>query len=79
MNQNHSFEDYKHEMRYRRHSYADRYFKSILTVIAICLMLIVIELASFMPVNASNSVIDVNIHQVGGRTIYRGIPVENNK
>ncbi|WP_165776071.1 hypothetical protein VKI21_10605 [Cyanobacterium aponinum UTEX 3222] len=50
-----------------------------MTVIAICLMLIVIELASFMPVNASNSVIDVNIHQVGGRTIYRGIPVENNK
>lgn len=57
----------------------DRTLEIILTVIAISLVMIVIELASFTPVNASNSLIDVNIRQVNGRTIYGGIPVEISK
>lgn len=57
----------------------DRYLKIILTVIAICLVMIVIELASFTPVNANNSVIDVNIRQVGGSSVFRSIPVEITK
>ncbi|WP_330203576.1 hypothetical protein [Cyanobacterium sp. Dongsha4] len=56
---------------------SDRYLKIILTVIAISLVMIVIELAT--PVNANNSVIDVNIRQVNGRTIYGGVPVEITK
>ncbi|WPF87376.1 hypothetical protein WEU38_11185 [Cyanobacterium aponinum AL20118] len=56
---------------------SDRYLKIILTVIAISLVMIVIELAT--PVNANNSVIDVNIRQVNGRTIYGGVPVEISK
>lgn len=57
----------------------DRTLKIILTVIAISLVMIVIELASLTPVNANNSVIDVNIRQVNGRTIYGGVPVEISK
>lgn len=58
----------------------DTYAKTMLTIIAVCLVLITIELASFTPVNAGNSILDVNIRQVNGRTIYSGIPVEiNNK
>ena len=57
----------------------DRTLKIILTVIAISLVTIVIELASLTPVNANNSVIDVNIRQVNGRTIYDGVPVEITK
>lgn len=57
----------------------DRTLKIILIVIAICLVMIVIELASFTPVNASNSLIDVNIRQVNGRNVFRSIPVEISK
>jgi len=58
---------------------SDRTLKVILTVIALSLVMIVIELASFTPVNAGNSLIDVNIRQVNGRTIYGGVPVEISK
>jgi hypothetical protein len=58
---------------------SDRTLKVILTVIAISLVMIVIELASFTPVNASNSVIDVNIRQVGGSSVFRSIPVQISK
>ncbi len=58
---------------------SDRTLKVILTVIAISLVMIVIELASLTPVNASNSLIDVNIRQVGGSTVFRSIPVEISK
>jgi hypothetical protein len=52
------------------------YTNTILTVIAVCLVLIVIELASFTPVNANNAVIDVNIKEVAGSTVFRNVPVE---
>lgn len=58
---------------------SDRTLKIILTVIAISLVMIVIELASLTPVNANNSVIDVNIRQVGGSSVFRSIPVEISK
>ncbi len=52
------------------------YTNTILTIIAVCLVLIVIELGSFMPVNARNSVLEVDIRQVGGSSVYRNLPVE---
>lgn len=52
----------------------DTYTKTILTIIAVCLVFITIELASFSPVNASNS-IDVNIKAVNGRSVFSGVPV----
>jgi len=57
----------------------DRTLKAILTVIAISLVMIVIELASLTSVNANNSVIDVNIRQVGGSSVFRNIPVQINQ
>lgn len=53
----------------------DYYTKIVLTVIAVCLMLIVVELASFNPVNANNSM-DVNIKSLAGKTLYNSIPVK---
>lgn len=52
----------------------DKYTKTILTIIAVCLMLIVIELASFSPVKANNT-LDVNIRSVNNRTVFNGVPV----
>ena len=50
------------------------YTNTILTVIVVCLVVIIIELAQ--PVNAQRSVMDVNIQRVGGSTVFRHIPVE---
>lgn len=52
----------------------DTYTKGILTIIAICLVLIVIELASLSPVKANNT-LDVNIRSVNNRTVFDGVPV----
>ena len=53
----------------------DTYTRGILTVIAICLVLIVVELASLSPVKANNNTIDVNIRSVNNRTVFDGVPV----
>ncbi|MBL1208818.1 hypothetical protein [Geminocystis sp. GBBB08] len=53
----------------------DTYTKTILTIIALCLVLIVIELASFSPVKANNNTMDVNIKSVNNRTVFDGVPV----
>ena len=50
------------------------YTNTILTVIAVCLVIIIIELAQ--PVNAQNNAINVNIQRVGGSTVFRNLPVE---
>ena len=52
----------------------NHYTNTILTIIAFCLVIIMIELAK--PVNAQRSVMDVNIQRVGGSTVFRNIPVE---
>lgn len=54
----------------------NKYINTILTVIAVCLVLIVIELATLIPANAQRNVIDVNIRQVGSSTVFRNLPVE---
>jgi hypothetical protein len=56
----------------------DNYIKIVLSVIAVCLVLIVIELATLTPVGANNK-LDVDIKAIGGRSIYNSIPVEITK
>ena len=55
----------------------DTYIKTILTIIAACLILIVIKL---YPVNQANAgkreVIKVNIAEIGGHGVFRAIPVK---
>lgn len=50
------------------------YTNIILTVIAICLVIIVIELAP--SAHARNSITDVNISKVGGYNVFRSVPVD---
>lgn len=55
----------------------DAYTKSVLTVIACCLLYFVVKDASF-PVAHANAVVDVNIVKVAGVQIgsYEGVPVK---
>ncbi|WP_201150016.1 hypothetical protein A5482_011210 [Cyanobacterium sp. IPPAS B-1200] len=50
------------------------YTNTILTVIAICLVIIIIELAQ--PINAQRSILDVNIKGVGGSNVFRKVPMK---
>jgi hypothetical protein len=55
----------------------DIYLKAVLTVIAVCLILIVIKLSPVTTANAGRSeIINVNIEKVGGRGVFRAIPVK---
>ena len=55
----------------------DTYIKTILTIIAACLILIVIKL---YPVNQAiagkGEIINVNIEKVGGRSVFKALPVK---
>ncbi|MBF2056215.1 MAG: hypothetical protein IGQ45_03105 [Cyanobacterium sp. T60_A2020_053] len=51
----------------------NKYTNLFLTLILICQVIIMVELA---PVNAHNPLTDVNIKQVGGQTVFRNLPVE---
>ena len=53
----------------------DVYTKSVLTLIACCLIYFVVKDASF-PVAHANAVVDVNIVKVAGGRIYEGVPVK---
>ncbi len=56
----------------------DAYTKSVLTVIAFCLLYFVARDASVIPDAHANAVVDVNIVKVAGSTIntYEGVPVK---
>jgi hypothetical protein len=55
----------------------DLYTKIILTVIAVALLGILLQpYISTQPVNASTSVLDVNIKELGGRRIVDTLPVD---
>ena len=59
---------------------ADIYLKVVLTVIAACLVLIVIKLYPVTQANASKSeTINVNIEKVGGRNVFKALPVKVTK
>ena len=48
----------------------DIYTKSVLTVIAFCLLYFVVKDAAVIPNAYANAVVDVNIVKVAGSTIY---------
>ncbi len=55
----------------------DLYTKIILTIIAICLVWMVVSPIAITPVQAgSKDIINVNIEQVDGRNIYKALPVK---
>ncbi len=54
----------------------DLYTKFILTVIAICLVILVFKPVAVPPVFAGNNTLDINISSVGGRSVYNAIPVK---
>lgn len=55
----------------------DIYMKAVLTVIAICLVLIVIKLYPITQAIAGKSeIINVNIEKVGGRSVFKALPVK---
>lgn len=58
----------------------DKYSKIVLTAIAVCLVLIVVNMY-FSPgkLNASETVMDVNIKSVNGSSVYGELPVEIKK
>ena len=54
-----------------------RYIKVVLSIIAICLILIVIKMYPVTTANAGRSeIINVNIEKVGGRGVFKAIPVK---
>ena len=55
----------------------DMYLKTVLTIIAACLILIVIKMYPVTTANAGKSeIINVNIEKVGGHSVFKAIPVE---
>jgi hypothetical protein len=56
----------------------DAYTKSVLTVIACCLLYFVAKDISVIPDAHANAVVDINIVKVAGSTIslYEGVPVK---
>ena len=58
----------------------DIYMKAVLTVIAICLVLIVFKLYPITQAIAGKSeIINVNIEKVGGRSVFKALPVKIGK
>ena len=55
----------------------DIYIKAVLTVIAICLVLIVIKLYPItQAIAGKGEIINVNIEKVGGRSVFKALPVK---
>jgi len=56
------------------------YIKVVLSIIAICLILIVIKMYPVTTANAGRSeIINVNIEKVGGRNVFKALPVKIGK
>ena len=54
----------------------DIYLKAVLTIIAACLVLIVIKLYPVTQANAGKKeIINVNIAEVGGMNVFKSLPV----
>lgn len=55
----------------------DIYLKTVLTVIATCLVLIVIKLYPIdQAIAEKRETINVNIEKVGGRNVFKSLPVK---